>query len=65
LDSDATHVVVAVLAAAGPKPPFSPFRLVANLAGGNNEAKKWTADEIRLTAVGVLAYDENWVVVAD
>jgi hypothetical protein len=33
---DVTHVIVAVLADAGPKAPLSPRRFVANLAGGNN-----------------------------
>ena len=32
---DATHVLVAVLAFAGPEAPLTPHRLVANLAGGN------------------------------
>ncbi len=31
-----SHVIVAVLADAGPKAPLSPRRFVANLAGGNN-----------------------------
>ncbi len=44
--SDATHVIVAVLASAGPKPPLTATRFVHNLAGGNREAEKWTADEI-------------------
>lgn len=33
----ATHVLVAVIASAGPNPQMSPERLVANLAGGNND----------------------------
>jgi len=36
---DATHVVVAVLAAAGPKPPRTPFRLLSAIGGENNEFK--------------------------
>lgn len=64
-DSDCTHVLVAVLASAGPKPPLTPFRFVHNLAGGNNEAKGWTADEIRSQAEVILAYDKVWCVVAD
>jgi hypothetical protein len=60
-----THVLVAVLAFAGPKAPLPPIRLVHNLAGGNKEAVTWTADEIRAKAVEVRAYDEVWAVVAD
>jgi hypothetical protein len=62
---DPTHVVVAVLAFAGPKPPLTPYRLVHNLAGGNKEALVWTADEIREKAVESLAYDREWATVAD
>lgn len=64
-DSQATHVLVAVLAFAGPKPALSPFRFVANLAGGNKEALVWTADEIRAKASDVMSYDEMWSAVAD
>lgn len=63
--SDASHVLVAVLGFAGPNAPLSPYRLVANLAGGNKEAALWTADEIRARAEASLAYDADWVVVAD
>ena len=62
---DATHVLVAVLAFAGPKAPLSPYRLVGNLGGGNNEALTWTADEIRAKAKESMAYDAEWAVVAD
>lgn len=34
---DAEHVLVAVLAFAGPKAPLTPYRLISNLAGGNKE----------------------------
>lgn len=61
----ATHVLVAILASAGPKAPLSPYRLVHNLAGGNNEALTWTADEIRAKAKEALDYDCDWCVVAD
>lgn len=62
----ATHVIVAVLANAGPKPPaYSPGRLVANLAGGNNDALAWDADTIRQKAVEAQAYADSWSVVAD
>ena len=67
----ATHVIVAVLANAGPKPPaYSPGRLVENLAGGNNDAAKWVAakwdaDTIREHAKAASAYSSEWSVVAD
>ncbi|OGZ33046.1 MAG: hypothetical protein A2174_01840 [Candidatus Portnoybacteria bacterium RBG_13_41_18] len=63
--SGATHVLVAVLASAGPKAPLSPKRFVHNLAGGNKEAVQWTADEIRHKAAEVKAYHDKWCVVAD
>lgn len=63
--SDASHVLVAVLASAGPRAPLTPHRLLSNLAGGNREAEVWTVDEIRAKAKEVLAYDDEWVVVAD
>lgn len=63
--SEATHVLVAVLAAAGPKAPLTPNRFLANLAGGNKEALVWTADEIRQKAKAISDYDKEWVVVAD
>lgn len=62
--ADATHVIVAVLAFAGPKAPLSPYRFVANLAGGNRDAETYTADEIRALARDVVAYDNEWIVVA-
>ena len=60
-----THVIVAVLASAGPKSRLSPYRFVSNLAGGNNEALTYTADEIRTMAKEIKAYDDEWCVVAD
>jgi hypothetical protein len=60
-----SHVIVAVLAFAGPKAPLSPYRLVANLAGGNNDALTYTADEMRALARDAIAYDNEYVVVAD
>lgn len=61
----ATHVIVAVLAFAGPKPELSPYRLVHNLAGGNLEAETYTAEEIRAKARESLEYDNTWVTVSD
>lgn len=60
-----THVLVAVLASSGSKPALSPYRFVHNLAGGNNEALAWSADEIREKAKEILAYENNWITVAD
>ena len=58
-------MLVAVLAFAGPKAPLSPYRLVHNLAGGNNEAAQWTADEIRAKALESKVYYDEWCTVAD
>lgn len=63
--SNATHVLIAVLAFAGPKAPLSPQRLVANLAGGNKEALVWGADEVRAKAKESAEYWRVWCVVAD
>jgi hypothetical protein len=64
-DAGATHMLVAVLASAGPRAPLSPKRLVHNLAGGNKEALAWTADEIRTKAAETKTYHDQWCVVAD
>lgn len=63
--SRATHVLVAVLGIAGPKAPLDPERFVSNLAGGNNEALAWTADEIREKAKESNEYHSEFCVVAD
>lgn len=63
--SGADHVVVAVLAGAGPRPQLTPYRFVANLAGGNKEAATYTADKIREMAVAIMVYDDKYCVVAD
>ncbi len=62
---DPTHVLVAVLASAGPTAPLTPYRFVANLAGGNRAALVWSADEIRARAKEIITYSEEWAVVAD
>lgn len=62
---DATHVLVAVLAASGPRSPLSPGRLVSNLAGGNKEALVWSGDEIREKAREASEYHNNYCTVAD
>lgn len=65
-ESNATHILVAVLGFAGPaNSPLTPHRLVHNLAGGNKEALIWSADEIRAKAGQSKAYWEEWAVVAD
>ncbi len=62
----ATHVLVAVLAFAGPKAPaLGTHRLVHNLSGGNRAALLWTADEIRAKALEAKTYDDAWSTVAD
>jgi hypothetical protein len=61
----ATHVLVAVLASAGPPSPLPPYRLVWNLAGGNREAALWTADEIRAKAKAAIEFNNEWSTVAD
>lgn len=63
--AEATHVLVAVLAFAGPKSPLPPYRFVHNLAGGNKEAQVWSADEIRSKAKESLDYWNDWTTVAD
>jgi hypothetical protein len=64
---DATHVVVAVLAAAGPKPPLSSHRFVRNLAGGNprySPANGYTIEAAVKEAAEIAAYEQEWVTVA-
>lgn len=65
LASEATHVLVCVLAFAGPKSPLPVYTFVRNLAGANNEALAWSADEIRAKAREVVDYADEWCVVAD
>lgn len=65
-----THMLVAVLASAGSKPPLGAYRFVHNLAGGNREALRWTADEIRAKAREIMDYwssetGDGWCTVAD
>ena len=62
---EVSHVIVAVLAFAGPQSPLTSRRLVSNLAGGNREALGWNADEIRSQAKAVDGYWSVWRVVAD
>jgi len=62
---EVSHVIVAVLAFAGPQSPLTSRRFVSNLAGGNREALGWDADEIRSQAKAVDDYWSEWRVVAD
>ncbi len=63
----ATHILVTVLAFSGTEVPLSPFRFVHNLAGGNNEALEWTAEEIKNKAKKIIKYwvNDNWHTVSD
>jgi hypothetical protein len=65
IPSDASHIVVAVLAGSGKQSPLTPKRFVENLAGGNKEALAWGADEIREKASEVKDYYSEFGVVAD
>ena len=60
-----THVIVAVLAFAGPKAPLTPYRFVSNLAGGNNDADTYNIEDVRKMAREIIAYSNDWCVVAD
>jgi len=64
-DTGATHVLVAILATDGSEPVYSYERFVKNLAGGNNEALTWTADEIRTKASEIVPGNETYMTVAD
>jgi len=60
-----THVIVAVLASAGPKAPLTPYRFVSNLAGGNRDADTYSIEDVRRIAREIMAYSNEWSVVAD
>jgi hypothetical protein len=67
LRENPTHVLVAVLATSAPSSFVSPYRFVANLAGGNldyQEGRKTYADLVEL-ARNVKQFDDEWAVVAD
>lgn len=65
-DCGATHVIVAVLASAeAAASPYPPWTFVRNLAGANQEAALWSAEEIRAKAQNIVAYWDIWSVVAD
>jgi hypothetical protein len=60
-----THMIIAVIASAGPQASWTPYRFVKNLAGGNNETLEWSGHEIREKACEVADYTDAWAVVAD
>lgn len=62
------YVLVAILAASGPKPPLSAYRFVHNLAGGNNDFKPengYTLAKAIEQAKEIVAYGRDWITVAD
>ena len=68
LESDATHVLVAVLASAGPKAPVGFERFVKNLAGGNRKYSPdqgYTLEKAIAEARAVAEYHDEWCTVAD
>jgi hypothetical protein len=65
LVAEATHVLVALLAFAGPATPPAPWTFIRNLAGANNEALLLSGDEIRSKAKEVADYHAEWCVVTD
>jgi len=64
---DTTHVLVAVLAATtAAQPPMSPYRFLANMAGGNTDnPAMWGEARLLEMARNVVEYDNTWCVVAD
>ena len=64
IGSDCTHVLVAVFAEVVSS-VVSPFRFVANLAGGNRDYEKMTKEELVELAQKVKQHTEQWSTVAD
>lgn len=65
-NSNYTHVLVAILASGSNESAVSPHRFVMNLAGGNNDYKTMTADDLRSLALKVKkAYANSWQSVSD
>ena len=65
---DYTHVLVAVLASAGPKPSLSAFRFCHNLAGGNNAYKPengYTLEKAIEECKKIVTHQNEWITVAD
>ena len=65
LGGSATHVLVALLAFAGPESPPGIGTFVRNLAFANLEEQSMTADEIRAKAKKIHEYHSDWATVAD
>ena len=65
--SDCTHVLVAVLAFAGPKAPVGFVRFVKNLAGGNKAytPESTTHEALIKEAKTVEEYHDTWCTVSD
>ena len=65
-ESDVTHYMIALLAnAEGVPNSRSPYRLVDCLAGGNNDAEKWSLKKVKSLAKDARDYADKWEVVAD
>jgi hypothetical protein len=65
---NADFVLVAILASAGPKPPVSSHRFTRNLAGGNNSYKPengYSIEKAIAEAAAIVAYEQEWITVAD
>lgn len=61
-----SHVLVAVLASSGKPAKMSVYTFVRNLAGANNEAMIWTADEIREKAKEIIDdINDSFMTVSD
>jgi hypothetical protein len=60
-----THVIVAVLAFAGPKAPISPLRFVANLGGGNRDFEAYDKAKLVEMAKESNSYHTEWSTVSD
>ena len=63
--SQCTHVIIAVLATPNDEPKLGTYRFVHNLAGGNNEALTYSADEIRSMAKEIIGKENKFSTVAD
>ena len=64
-DMNCTHVIVAVLASTQTMEPLTPWRLVANMAGGNKESAAWGLDEVRQKCQDSFKFWREHCVVAD
>lgn len=60
-----SHIIVAVLASAGPTGPADPRRLILGRNGGNTEYMGYSAEEYEKKLVDSVAYWDQYAVVAD